>query len=577
MPSLTRSEAAERVPCWRPFLPDRSRSDHRRRNVPVEHPASRSTPAPAPETFLDIGLKRCISVQLNGDRVELGRPARRPAARWPACAETQRVVVVADMRYSKQCEGLHRYVDPADGRVYLYAFVYIDNAPRVFACFDQPDLKAPYTFTVTVRSRTGRCSATAPPAEAGPGRWELAATPPQATYLTTLVAGPYESVYHDHDGDPARLPLPGLAGRVRSRRDLDEMFEVTGQCLDEYQRMFGVHYPFGKLDHVFVPGVQPAVLGPSGLRAAARAVPVPARRAPRASARPGLSCWRTGISLMWLAGLVTNAWWDDLWLGPGVRRLHGAPGDQRGDQVPRAADHLRGPAQGPGVTSPTSAARPIRSAWTGRTCRPCCWKWTGSPTSKAIRCIRQLAAPGRHRGACAPVCAPTSTGTPSAPRPTPTSCAALSEATGQDLTGWAACGSPTCNVNTLIREHHRDRRRDLGRRDRQTASAVASGAPAAHAGRRPLRRRRGRAPSASSRRRAHRAARTGRPPGAETVAAQRRRPDLCQDPVRRRVRWPPCRELLAHALAAEPGDGVVRSCCSPYRTAPSRRPRTWSW
>ena len=80
------------------------------------------------------------------------------------------MVVAADMRYSHECEGLHRYVDPADDQVYVYAFVYIDNAPKVFACFDQPDLKAPYTFTRDACRRTGRCWATPtrPPARAGP-------------------------------------------------------------------------------------------------------------------------------------------------------------------------------------------------------------------------------------------------------------------------------------------------------------------------------------------------------------------------------------------------------------------------
>ncbi|HEV3357702.1 MAG TPA: aminopeptidase N [Pseudonocardiaceae bacterium] len=263
------------------------------------------------ETFLDVRPTSLVSVTLNGTAID---PAglRDGRIALAGLREHNEVEVVAEMAYSRACEGLHRYVDPADGRVYLYAFVYIDNAPRVFACFDQPDLKAPFSVTVT-----------APPdwqvlgngvaSETGPGRWELATTPPLSTYLTTLVAGPYESFYTEHNGVPLGLHCrASLADALKG--DLDEVFELTGQCLDEYQRLFGVPYPFSKFDQVFVPEFSVLSLDHPGC-VLLRELYLFRSAVPRSERETRAVVVAHGLSLMWLAGMVTNTWWDDLWLG----------------------------------------------------------------------------------------------------------------------------------------------------------------------------------------------------------------------------------------------------------------------
>ncbi|MBV9822546.1 MAG: aminopeptidase N, partial [Actinobacteria bacterium] len=311
MPSLTRTEAAARgsVLTVRSYLVDldlTTGADTFRSVTTIAFDAQ-----PGAEVFLDVQPETLHSVLLNGESVDVGALAegRLPLA---GLAAENTVVVAAEMRYSRECEGLHRYVDPADDQVYVYAFVYIDNAPKVFACFDQPDLKAPYTFRVTTPENwqvLGNSDATM----LSPGRWEVGPTTPQATYLTALVAGPYEGVFQEHNG--VRLGFHCRASLAKYLSvDLDETFEVTRQCLDEYERMFGVRYPFGKLDHVFVPEFSLLSLDHPGcvLLRELYLFRTPGTASERETRAVVLA---HGISLQWLAALVGSPWWDEMWLG----------------------------------------------------------------------------------------------------------------------------------------------------------------------------------------------------------------------------------------------------------------------
>ena len=446
MPSLTRTEAAERgavltVRSYQVDL-DLTTGAETFRSVSVIAFDAR----PGSDVFVDIAPETLHSVTLNDRPVDASalHEGRLPLT---GLAAENRLVVVADMRYSKECEGLHRYVDPADDQVYLYAFVYIDNAPRVFACFDQPDLKAPYTFTLTV-PQNWQVLGTSEATQVEPGRWQLAPTPPQATYLTTLVAGPYESVFQVHDG--IRLGFHCRASLAEFLSvDLDEMFEVTGQCLDEYERMFGVRYPFGKLDHVFVPEFSVLSLDHPAcvLLRELYLFRTPGTASERETRAVVLA---HGISLQWLAALVGNAWWDDLWLGQVFA-------DYMAHRVPSEVTRFPGPPT-------TFAARRKGQAYLadqrGST-HPICLDGPDVQTVllemdrityfKGHSAIRQLAARvgtealrkglriyfDRHAFGTATHA---------------DFLDALSDATGQDMTDWADLWFKTANVNTLYPE-----------------------------------------------------------------------------------------------------------------------------
>jgi len=311
MPSLTRAEAADRsavlnVASYQVDLDLTTGEEIFRSTTTIGFGATAGA-----QTFLDIHPETLHSVRLNGEPVdaEALRDGRLPLT---GLAADNELVVVADMRYSRENEGMHRYTDPADGKTYVYAFVYIDNAPKVFACFDQPDLKATYTFTVRT-PEDWQVLGNAAAHELSPGSWRLDSTPPQSSYLTTLLAGPYASVYHDHDGIKLGFHCrASLAQYVEV--DAEELFEITGQCLDHYERMFGVRYPFGKLDHVYVPEFSLLSLDHPGcvLLRELYLYRTPGTASERETRAVVLA---HGISLMWLAALVTNRWWDDLWVG----------------------------------------------------------------------------------------------------------------------------------------------------------------------------------------------------------------------------------------------------------------------
>ncbi|MFK8846363.1 aminopeptidase N [Streptomyces sp. Ac-502] len=216
------------------------------------------------------------------------------------------------MRYSRSNEGLHRYTDPADGEVYVYGFPYVDQAPRIFACFDQPDLKAPFTFDITVPAHW-RVLATGETTETGPGHWRAGPTAPQATYLTTVAAGPYASYHAQHRG--TRLGLHCRASLADALKDdLGELFEVTRQCLDEGHRLFGSPYHLPAFDQLFAPEFSVLSLDHPGL-VLLRESYVFSSGATDSERETRAVVLAHGISLMWMAGLVTSAWWDDLWLG----------------------------------------------------------------------------------------------------------------------------------------------------------------------------------------------------------------------------------------------------------------------
>jgi aminopeptidase N len=261
-------------------------------------------------TFLDVKAHQVRSALLNGRPLDVStlREGRLPL---PGLAADNELVVDTLMAYSHDGEGLHRHVDPEDGNAYLYAMSFLDAAPRWFACFDQPDLKAPLTLSVrcppgwTVAGNgAARCT--------GPGRWELATTSPLSTYFTTLIAGPYHSIRAEHDGIPLALHArASLAEHLD--RDAEELLTITRDCLDEFHRLFGVRYPWGEYHQAFVPEFNAGAMENPGC-VTFRDPLVFRSRATDAERGQRASTIAHEMAHMWFGDLVTMRWWDDLWL-----------------------------------------------------------------------------------------------------------------------------------------------------------------------------------------------------------------------------------------------------------------------
>jgi len=469
MPSLTHAEAMERgtslrVRSYQVDIDLTTGNEIFRSTTRIVFDASSG----ADGTFLDVRPRVLHSVTLNGRELDVAA-LRDGRLTLTDLAEENEIVVVADMAYSRACEGLHRYTDPADGRVYLYAFVYIDNAPRIFACFDQPDLKAPFTFTVTVPDDDWQVLGNAPATRLGGGRWQLAETAPLATYLTTLVAGPYESFHTEHGGVPLGLHCrASLAEGLRD--DIDEVFEITGQCLDEYQRLFGVPYPFDKFDQVFVPEFSVLSLDHPGC-VLLRELYLFGSAVPGSERETRAVVIAHGLSLMWLAGLVTSTWWDDLWLGQAFAdyMAHRVTSDVTRFSGPLTTFAVRRKAQAY-VADQRPSTHPVSLA--GPDVRTVLLELDRISYFKGSSVLRQLAA---------------RVGTPALRAGLRTYftrhaygtatfadfLAALSEATGTDLTEWARVWFTTCDVTMLTPE--------ITVTDGViSAAAVRQDAPAAH-------------------------------------------------------------------------------------------------
>ncbi len=293
----------------------------------------------AASTFLDfIGLS-VESVVLNGTALDIHAVVDGSRIHLPALAAENTVVVSATAAYSSSGEGLHRFVDPADGRTYTYTQYEPADARRVFANFEQPDLKAPYTFRVTApegwevasnQSVSSRATLPAPEtgqeAASGNGtvKWEFAPTLPISTYITTVLAGPYFKAEDHfsmefgadsaHAGETLEIPLAAYCrASLAPHFDAGEIFKVTKAGLKYFNELYDYPYPFGKYDQAFVPEYNLGAMENPGLVTFTESY-LHASRATDTAYQQRANTIMHEMAHMWFGDLVTMGWWDDLWL-----------------------------------------------------------------------------------------------------------------------------------------------------------------------------------------------------------------------------------------------------------------------
>jgi aminopeptidase N len=311
VPTLTRDEAAARaavisVDAYRLDL-DLSRGDRTfSSHTTIEFRCAR----PGGSTFADLRPRSLRSATLNGEPLD---PATLADGRLPLpdLAGHNTLVVEAEMDFTNTGQGMHRFVDPADGLAYVYAAMFLDEAATVFACFDQPDLKAPYDVRVTA-DPAWTVAGNGVPEQVSPGVWQLATTPPLATYFVTVVAGPYHRITGDADGVPLALyARASLAGPLAAQAD--EILGVTRACLRRYHELFGVRYPFGEYAQAFVPEFTMGAMENPGC-VTFRDEYIFTSAVTDAEREDRAIVIAHEMAHMWFGDLVTMRWWDDLWL-----------------------------------------------------------------------------------------------------------------------------------------------------------------------------------------------------------------------------------------------------------------------
>lgn len=269
---------------------------------------------PGSETFIDFVGDGIASATLNGEPIDISGWTNNGGLPLPGLSEHNELVVEAVGLYTNTGEGLHRFVDPEDGSVYLYSQFETADAKRLFVCFDQPDLKASYAFTVTapadwqVASNGATVAVTDGPA--GSKVHTFATTQRISTYITALVAGPYHVATDHHDGIDlgiwCRKPLAQYL-------DADRLFTETKQGFDFFHSAFGVRYPFGKYDQLFVPEFNAGAMENAGA-VTFREEYVFRSKVTRYSYERRCETVLHEMAHMWFGDLVTMRWWDDLWL-----------------------------------------------------------------------------------------------------------------------------------------------------------------------------------------------------------------------------------------------------------------------
>ncbi|MFT4305709.1 MAG: aminopeptidase N [Microbacterium sp.] len=274
---------------------------------------------PGASTFIDLIAAEVRGVTLNGRALD-------PAASFVDSRialdglEAENVLTVdADCRYTNSGEGLHRFVDPVDGAVYLYSQFEVPDSRRVYAVFEQPDLKATFQFTVTAPADWKVVSNSPTPeavaAGAGAATWRFEPTPRISSYITALIAGPYEATFSELTSASGRVIPLGVYARksLWQHLDADYVFEKTRQGFAYYEERFGVPYPFAKYDQLFVPEFNAGAMENAGAVTFTETYVFRSKVTDAVKERRVVTILHE-LAHMWFGDLVTMKWWNDLWL-----------------------------------------------------------------------------------------------------------------------------------------------------------------------------------------------------------------------------------------------------------------------
>ena len=276
-------------------------------------------------TFIDAITRTVHSVSLNGASLDAASVSDGTRIRLENLAESNVLEVVADFDYSKTGEGLHRFVDPVDDEVYLYTQFEVPDSRRVFAVFEQPDLKATFQFTVTAPANWAVVSNSPTPQPTpvpealegsdGVARWSFAPTPILSSYVTALVAGPYQAVHSELTSSDGRVIPLGIFARksLAQYLDADYIFEKTRQGFEFYEKHFAYPYPFEKYDQLFVPEFNAGAMENAGAITFTETYVFRSKVTDAIKERRVVTILHE-LAHMWFGDLVTMKWWNDLWL-----------------------------------------------------------------------------------------------------------------------------------------------------------------------------------------------------------------------------------------------------------------------
>ncbi|WP_104111199.1 aminopeptidase N [Arthrobacter sp. N199823] len=274
-------------------------------------------------SFIDAVTKTVHQVTLNGVELDPAEVSDGVRIQLPNLAAENELTVRADALFMNTGEGLHRFVDPADGEVYLYSQFEVPDSRRMFAVFEQPDQKANFTFHITAPSHWDVISNSPTPAPEAAGEvdgvktsvWHFEPTLTMSSYITALIAGPYENVRGELTSSDGRIIPLGVFARksLMEFMDAENVFELTRQGFEFFEKQFGTPYPFPKYDQLFVPEFNAGAMENAGAVTFLESYVFRSKVTDAMVERRAITILHE-LAHMWFGDLVTMRWWNDLWL-----------------------------------------------------------------------------------------------------------------------------------------------------------------------------------------------------------------------------------------------------------------------
>ena len=271
------------------------------------------------ETFIDLIAREVREITLNGRPIDPSTAFADSRITLSDLQTENELVVDADCLYTNTGEGLHRFVDPVDGEVYLYSQFEVPDSRRMFAVFEQPDLKATFQFTVTAPEAWKVVSNSPTPEphrrEDASATWAFSPTPRISSYITALIAGPYEATFSELTSASGKVVPLGVYGRKSLWQflDSDYIFDKTRQGFAYYEDKFDYAYPFEKYDQLFVPEFNAGAMENAGAVTFTETYVFRSKVTDAVKERRVVTILHE-LAHMWFGDLVTMKWWNDLWL-----------------------------------------------------------------------------------------------------------------------------------------------------------------------------------------------------------------------------------------------------------------------
>ncbi|MBT5576440.1 MAG: aminopeptidase N, partial [Microbacteriaceae bacterium] len=269
-------------------------------------------------SFIDAIAHSVHRVVLNGTELDPAEVYADSRIQLPGLRADNTLEIEADFSYTNSGEGLHKFVDPVDDETYLYTQFEVPDSRRVFAVFEQPDIKGTFQFTIHAPAHwavvSNQPTPEPQPTENG-ATWTFSSTPRISSYITALIAGPYAVVRDELVSSSGKTIPLGVFARASlfEHLDSDYIIDITKKGFEYFESRFKIPYPFEKYDQLFVPEFNAGAMENAGAVTFTESYVFRSQVSDAVRERRVVTILHE-LAHMWFGDLVTMRWWNDLWL-----------------------------------------------------------------------------------------------------------------------------------------------------------------------------------------------------------------------------------------------------------------------